>query len=168
MMNARAALVGSIALLGAVVASLATEAQQPTKTKIARVGIFVPGSSSGGDQFQLLVKAFRDGLRDLGLEVVERRKANLEPKKQKNSGDPRPAHVRNFLECVKSRKQPVLNLELAHHVSTVAHLGNIAFRSGSKIVWDPVRERIVNDAAADKLVGVKYRKPWKLPYARRA
>ena len=66
MMNARAALVGSVALIGAVVASLATEAQPPTKTKIARVGIFVPGSSSGGDQFQLLVKAFRDGLRDLG------------------------------------------------------------------------------------------------------
>jgi ABC-type uncharacterized transport system substrate-binding protein len=65
-MSARAALVGSIVLIGAVVASLATEAQQPTKPKIIRVGIFVPGSSSGGDQFQLLVKAFRDGLRALG------------------------------------------------------------------------------------------------------
>src|SRR5262245_61797692 len=33
---------------------------------MARVGVFVPGSSSGGDQFQLLVKVFRDGLRELG------------------------------------------------------------------------------------------------------
>lgn len=100
--------------------------------------------------------------------VVEHRKANLEPKKQKSSGDPRPAHVRNFLDCLTSRKSPVLNLELAHHVSTVAHLGNIAFRTGRKLVWDSTHERILNDPSADKLIGVKYRKPWKLPYAKRA
>jgi hypothetical protein len=76
--------------------------------------------------------------------------------------------VRNFLDCVKSRQQPVLNLELGHHVSTVAHLGNIALRSGSKLVWDAAREKITNDARADQLVGVKYRKPWKLPYSKRA
>ncbi|MCO5052813.1 MAG: Gfo/Idh/MocA family oxidoreductase [Verrucomicrobiae bacterium] len=108
-------------------------------------------------------------LNDAGWElVIEKRKANLEPQKHKSSGDPRPAHVRNFLDCVVSRKPPVLNLELAHHVSTVAHLGNIAFRSGSKLVWDAERERITNDSRADKLLGVKYRKPWKLPYAKRA
>lgn len=64
MVSVRTAVVGAAALIGAVVASPAAEAQQPTK--IARVGIFVPGSSSGDDQFQLLVKAFRDGLRELG------------------------------------------------------------------------------------------------------
>jgi hypothetical protein len=108
-------------------------------------------------------------LNDAGWElIIEKRKANLEPEKHQSSGDPRPAHVRNFLDCVESRKQPVLNLELAHHVSTVAHLGNIAFRSGRKITWDAVNEKIVGDRDADKLVGVKYRKPWKLPYAKRA
>ena len=50
---------------------------------------------------------------------------------------------------MKSRKQPVLNLELAHHVSTVAHLGNIAFRTGKKITWDAVREKIVGDHEAE-------------------
>jgi len=58
-----ALLVGITALIGAVVGSVATEAQ-PT-TKMARVGVFVPGSRSG-DQFQLLVKAFHHGLRELG------------------------------------------------------------------------------------------------------
>lgn len=108
-------------------------------------------------------------LNDAGWElIIEKRKANLDPEKHPSSGDPRPAHVRNFLDCVKSRKPPVLNLELAHHVSTVAHLGNIAFRSGRKITWDAVNERIVGDRDADKLVGVKYRKPWTLPYSKRA
>jgi hypothetical protein len=76
--------------------------------------------------------------------------------------------VRNFLACMKSRQQPVLNLEVGHHVSSVAHLGNIAYRTGRKINWDPVNEKIVGDAEADKLVGVQYRQPWNLPYARRA
>ena len=108
-------------------------------------------------------------LNDAGWELVpERRKANLEPAKHKSSGDARPAHVRNFLDCMKSRKQPVLNAELGHHVSTIAHLGNVAFRSGHKITWDAANEKAVGDHQADKLVGVKYRKPWKLPYAKRA
>ena len=76
--------------------------------------------------------------------------------------------MRNFLDCVKSRKQPVLNLELGHHISTLAHLGNIAYRTGSKITWDAEKERVVSNRAADKLVGVKYRTPWKLDYSRRA
>ena len=108
-------------------------------------------------------------LNDQGWELaIEKRKASLEPEKHKSSGDPRPAHVRNFLDCVKSRQQPILNLELGHHVSTVAHLGNIALRTGKKIVWDSANEKIVGEPQADKLVGVKYRKPWKLPYAKRA
>lgn len=96
--------------------------------------------------------------------LVEHRKANLEPKKHPAGVDPRPAHVRNFLDCVKSRQQPVESAEVGHHLSTVAHLGNIALRTHRKIEWDPAQERIVNDAEADRLVGVEYRQPWMLPY----
>jgi hypothetical protein len=94
----------------------------------------------------------------------ERRKEGEEPKKFPGSGDARPAHVRNFLDCVKSRQQPVENVKVGHHVSTVAHLGNVAQRSGRKIYWDPVKEQVIGDKAANKLVGVEYRAPWKLPY----
>lgn len=107
-------------------------------------------------------------LNDEGWEIrPERKPANLDAQRKPGSGDPRPAHVRNFLDCVKSRQQPVLNLEVGHHVSTVAHLGNIAFRTGRKVRWDVAKERIEGDADADKFVGAKYRKPWSLPYARR-
>lgn len=104
-----------------------------------------------------------------GYEVLpERKLANLEPQKVKGSGAPHPAHVRNFLDCMRTRQAPVLDVERGHFVSTVAHLGNIAYRTGHKITWDAARERIPSHADADWLVGVKYRKPWKLPYARRA
>ena len=107
-------------------------------------------------------------MNDAGWEVIpEKRKANLEPEKHKSSGNPRPAHIRNFLDCIKSRQQPVLNLERGHFVSTIAHLGNIAYRSGSKITWDAEKEQIIGNAEANKLVSVEYRKPWKLDYMRR-
>jgi len=108
-------------------------------------------------------------LNDQGWEIrVEKKRANLDSQRKPGSPDPRPAHVRNFLACMKSREQPVLNLDIGHHVSTVAHLGNIAYRTGRKINWDPEHEKVVGDSQADELVGVKYRKLWKLPYSRRA
>jgi len=108
-------------------------------------------------------------LNDSGYEIVtERKPANLDSLKKPGSPNPRPPHVRNFLDCVKSRQQPVLNLDVGHHVSTVAHLGNIAYRTGRKINWDAKNERVIDDKPADKLVGIKYRKPWSLPYSHRA
>jgi len=108
-------------------------------------------------------------LNDQGYEIItERKQANLDSGKKPGTGNPHAAHVRNFLDCVKSRQQPVLNLEIGHHVSTLAHLGNIAYRTGHKITWDAASEKISGDAAADAQVGGEYRKPWKLPFARRA
>ena len=67
--------------------------------------------------------------------------------------------MRNFLDCVKSRQQPVLNLDIGHHVSSVAHLGNIAYRTGRKVVWDAANEKVVGDPQADALVGVNFEVP---------
>jgi len=76
--------------------------------------------------------------------------------------DGRPAHIRNFLECARTRQQPVENPEVAHFVATVAHLGNLAFRSGAKLTWDAQQERVVDNPKADALVRVSYRAPWAL------
>lgn len=104
-------------------------------------------------------------LNDEGWQIItEKKQANLDSGSFPGSGDPRPAHVRNFLDCVVSRQQPALNLEIGHRVSTLAHLGNIAYRTGHKIVWDPEREKVRDDHDANKLVTAHYRHPWKLPY----
>ncbi|MDB6124606.1 MAG: putative dehydrogenase [Pedosphaera sp.] len=107
-------------------------------------------------------------LTDSGWEIIpERKKKSLEASQHKPGTDERYPHVRNFLDCMKSRQQPVENLEVGHFVSSVAHLGNISLRTGEKLVWDGKNERIVNSKKADHLVGVAYRKPWSLPYRRR-
>jgi predicted dehydrogenase len=109
-------------------------------------------------------------LNDTGWQLTtEPKRANIPSQRGKSNGkDPRDAHVKNFLECVKSRQQPILNLEKGHRISTLAHLGNIAYRTDQKIFWDSEKEKIIGNHDADKLVGVKYRKPWHLPGLRRA
>jgi predicted dehydrogenase len=102
-------------------------------------------------------------LNDGGYEIItERQRANLDSGRKPGSPDPRPAHVRNFLDCVKSRQKPVLDVEIGHHVSTVAHLGNIAYRTGRKITWDSGKQQVADDREANRLTRANYRKPWSL------
>ncbi len=74
-------------------------------------------------------------------------------------------HHQNWLECIKSRKQPICNAAVGHRSATVCHLGNIAIRTGKKIQWDPVKEQIVGDAELAKWADKPYRAPWILPKA---
>ncbi len=97
---------------------------------------------------------------------VEEKRKKFAPVDKPAGPDARPAHVRNFLDCVKSRQEPVENLELGHFVSTVAHLGNLALRTKSEIHWNSGTERAENNDAANELVKCRYREPWKLPYSR--
>src|SRR5262249_40262819 len=69
-------------------------------------------------------------------------------------------HARNFLDCVKSRKQPISALESGHRVATVCHLANLSLRLGRKIRWDADKEEIVGDPEAAKMLVRPYRAPW--------
>jgi hypothetical protein len=70
--------------------------------------------------------------------------------------------VRNFLDCVKSGDSPWCPLEEGHRSTSFAHLANIALASGTRIEWDPVKERITNSEKANDLLHYQYREPWKL------
>ncbi|QDU88439.1 Glucose--fructose oxidoreductase precursor [Pirellulimonas nuda] len=52
-----------------------------------------------------------------------------------------PDHVRNFLDCVKSRSEPAAPVEVGHRSATVCHMGNIALRLGGKFEWNPKTEK---------------------------
>lgn len=74
------------------------------------------------------------------------------------------AHVRNFLDAVKSRKRESLNQEIySGHISTVmCHAGNIAWRTGKKLRFNPETETF-DDAEANRFVGREHRKGFELP-----
>ena len=58
---------------------------------------------------------------------------------------------RNFLDCVKSRKDPYFPVDIGHRVSTVCHLANIAIDRGVKLKWDPKEEVFVGDDKANEM-----------------
>jgi predicted dehydrogenase len=69
-------------------------------------------------------------------------------------------HARNFLECVRSRRDPISELEGAHRVATACHLANLSLRLGRKLRWDAVHETIVADPEAEAQLERPYRAPW--------
>ncbi len=72
-------------------------------------------------------------------------------------------HVKNFLDCMKTRETPKASIEIGGHIARVAQLGNIALRTGRKIFWDGEKGEIVGDPEASKLTRSNYRSPWVLP-----
>jgi hypothetical protein len=70
--------------------------------------------------------------------------------------------IRNFLDCVKDRKDPWCTLEEGHRSTSFAHLANISLEVGGRIEWDAVNEHITNNKAANDLLHYEYRKPWVL------
>lgn len=95
-------------------------------------------------------------------EVVNK-KARMEavPLK-KGTGQGLKNHVKNHLDCIAGRN-PNTNTtpETGAHIAKFSHLGNIAYRTGKKLVWDGTR--FTNDKDANKYLVPKYREPWKLP-----
>jgi predicted dehydrogenase len=81
-------------------------------------------------------------------------------RKEMSAEDATGLHVKNFIECVRTRNRPAADVETGHRSSIVAHLGNIAFRTGRKIHWESAKEEIVGDSEASKLLGRPARKPW--------
>jgi len=71
-------------------------------------------------------------------------------------------HQRNFLDCVKSRKETICPAEVGHRSATICHIGNIAMLLGRKLNWDPQKEQFVNDEEANRMLSRAYRSPWVL------
>ena len=71
-------------------------------------------------------------------------------------------HVRNFLDCIKSRGQTVSDIDAAVSVDTVCHLSDIATQLERKLAWDPKCEQFVNNETANRLLVRAMRIPWHL------
>ncbi len=69
---------------------------------------------------------------------------------------------RNFLDCVKTRRDPYFPAEIGHRCCSLAHLGNIAMELGRKLQWDPDTETFQNDETANRMKSKAMREPWSL------
>ncbi len=120
---------------------------------------------------KLLLKTGGGGTRFEGSEgwvYVNRGKLDAEPKSildsvigpneihLYNSND----HKGNFLDCIKSRKDPICSAEVGHRSSTVCHLANIAMLLDRPLKWDPKAEIFPGDDEATRMTWRPRRSPW--------
>ena len=102
-----------------------------------------------------------------GWEVIEEKQSKSKVSKPlvKPSDNGLDKHWENFVSVVKSRKTEDLHcsIQAGAHVATVAQMGNIAFRSGKKLVWDGAKERFTDDDINKQYMLKEYQNGYKLP-----
>ncbi len=71
-------------------------------------------------------------------------------------------HPKNFLDCMRSRKKPICDVEIGCRSVTVCHLGNLAYWYHRRLKWDPAKERFIGDTEANKWLDRPKRGIWKV------
>ncbi len=101
--------------------------------------------------FNIMHKIVPEGDRMDGMETPE------------PSIPPSPGHEREWLDSIKSRQEPSCSVFYHVKVDVPLVLGNLSYRLGRSIRFDPATERIVGDEEAARLAKPEYRDPWKFP-----
>ncbi len=107
-----------------------------------------------GDKGYMVINGYSDYKTFLGKE--------REPGPAGNAGGD---HYKNFIEAVRARDKSMLNgpVETAHLSSGLAHLGNISYRLGRTLKFDPQNEVFINDPEANAMLTRQYRAPFAIP-----
>jgi predicted dehydrogenase len=72
------------------------------------------------------------------------------------------SHTKDFLDCMRSRKKPICDVEIGCRSVTVCHLGNLAYWNHRHLYWDPVKEQFIGDKEANQWLDRPKRGPWKV------
>jgi len=80
----------------------------------------------------------------------------------KIGGYPADFHVRNFLDCVKSRGRPRADADIACQAHIACHAANIALFLGRKVQYDPVKNEFIGDEEANRMRSEALREPWRI------
>ena len=87
---------------------------------------------------------------------------SLRAQRKFGKGYPANNHIRNFLDCVKTRRRPTSPAEVVHRSITVCHCANICRLLGRPLRWDPQKEEFVGDEEANRMRRRAMRVPWQL------
>jgi len=74
-----------------------------------------------------------------------------------------PGHHRNWIDCIRSRKRPVADVEIGARSVAITQLGNLAYWTHKTLEWDPAAWRFTGEDADQKLLDRERRPQWKLP-----
>ena len=107
-----------------------------------------------GDKGYMVINGYSDYKTYLGK--------SREPGPARNAGGD---HYKNFVEAVRAKDKSMLNgpVETAHLAASIAHLGNISYRLGRTLHFDPTKETFIGDKEANAMLTRKYRAPYVVP-----
>lgn len=71
-------------------------------------------------------------------------------------------HYMDFLNAIKTRKNPICDVEIGHRTATVCTIGNIAYELKRPLRWDPKKEKFKRDSQANAKLSRALRKEWKI------
>jgi predicted dehydrogenase len=71
-------------------------------------------------------------------------------------------HMKNFLQCMRTRQEPVAPVEVGHRSNTLCILAHIAMKLQRKLRWDPQAERFIGDDEANGRLDYPHREPWRV------
>ena len=77
-------------------------------------------------------------------------------------GYPATFHVRDFLDCVKTRGKPKGNADAACNAHIVCHAANVALHLGRTVRYDNTKNEFIDDVEANRLRSEALREPWRL------
>jgi hypothetical protein len=96
------------------------------------------------------------------IEVSDNLKSETFPVPPQEARDATTNHVRDFVNCVKSRKQPRANALAACQTHIACHAAYIAFQLGRKLAFDPATDTFTGDAEANRMRSRAMREPWRI------
>ncbi|MCY7358869.1 MAG: Gfo/Idh/MocA family oxidoreductase [Rudanella sp.] len=107
-----------------------------------------------GDKGYMVINGYSDYKTYLGR--------NREPGPARNAGGD---HYKNFADAARAKDKKMLNgpVETAYLAASLAHLGNISYRLGRSLTFDPTKEQFVGDKEANAMLTRKYRAPYLIP-----
>ncbi len=116
------------------------------------------GGPAGGGRF----------VGDAGAILIDRNRYDARPKEiiEETIGDDEihleasENHIRNWLDCIRSREKPITDVAIGHSTTTLCHIINITRWVGRKLAWDPETERFVNDDEANSHLERAMRAPY--------
>jgi predicted dehydrogenase len=93
--------------------------------------------------------------------VEDRRIPRMYAMQGQRTNDSNHDHVKNFLDCMKSRERPISDIEIGHNSTAACLLANISYRVGRQLTWDVQKEQILDDPEATALLTREDRDTWK-------
>ena len=99
---------------------------------------------------------------DSGRIEVSPNLKSLLPTRQGTRYDPTAEHIREFIQCIRSRTPPRANADVTAATHVTSHCAWIAAQLNRKLTWDPAKRMFLNDDEANRMRGRAYREPWRM------